>query len=345
MARASSMLLRWCSALLFVLLALGASAHGFRPAELEIDEVGGGVFLVRWAPNDAAEATEFVGIDPLRVTLPEHCERTRFLGDGTADYYRLDCGAEALDDACVRVQGFASSNAQAIAKLRLSGGGSSSRLLTYGDDTWCLDSPPGWKDSSASYLSAGLVHILGGFDHLLFLLTLVLIFHHTTLRLALITAFTAGHSCSLALATLGWLTPPMAAIEILIAWTVAFAAYEAYQATDRRGAGAESITQRLPWLVTGGFGFVHGFGFASALREIGFTDGQELFLPLLSFNLGVEVGQILVLAVVLVAESALHRLALASTSARHLARAGSLAIGSIAMYWVLERGAGLLLKA
>ncbi|MEO0423228.1 MAG: HupE/UreJ family protein [Pseudomonadota bacterium] len=333
----------WVAGLVLLTLALDAQAHGFRPAELEIDEVGAGIFLVRWAPNDAAEATEFVGIAPLRLHLPEHCERTRFIGDSTADYFRLDCGAESLLGGCLRVQGFASSNAQAIAKLRLRGGSARSRLLTYGNDTWCLDSPRGWMDSASSYFSAGLSHILDGADHLLFLLTLVLIFRRTTLRLALITAFTVGHSLSLALATLGWLTPPMAAIEILIAWTVAFAAYEACQGLDHDTSAPSSITQRLPWLVTGGFGFVHGFGFASALREIGFGDGGELVLPLLSFNLGVEAGQVLVLAVVLLAEFALRRLPLAPDDGRRLARVGAVAIGSIAIYWVLERGADLLL--
>ncbi len=321
--------------------SLQGMAHGFRPAQLELDAAGDGIYLVRWAPNDAAEATEFVGIDPLRVRFPEHCERTPFLGGADAEYFRLDCGDQGLEGTCLRVLGLSSSVAQAVATLRLSDGRQRSRLLGYGNDTWCIDPSSTLLSAVSSYFDAGLHHILEGADHLLFLLTLVLIFRRAALRLALITAFTIGHSLSLGIASLGWLTPPMAAIEILIAWTVVFAAYEAYQVIDRGEARAASITQRLPWLVTGGFGFVHGFGFAAALRDIGFGEGGAIVLPLASFNLGVEAGQVLVLAGVLAIERAWRWLPLARSSGTQLARVGVTMIGSVAVYWVLERGADL----
>ncbi|MEO0971566.1 MAG: HupE/UreJ family protein [Pseudomonadota bacterium] len=333
-------------ALFFILIALfsQAQAHGFRPAQLEIDEVGEGRYMVLWASNDTAETTEFVTIDPLGLRFPAHCERQPFPGDGAGSYFRLDCQGEGLVGECIRVLGLTNTTSQAVVTVRLRNPGRRyDRLLRYGDDTLCISQTgDAWAARAASYLEAGFHHILGGVDHLLFLLTLVLLFQRAALRLALVTAFTVGHSLSLALATLDWVTPPMTAIEILIAWTVVFAAYEAFHAQSDPARATSSITQRLPWLVTGGFGFVHGFGFASALREIGFESGANLLIPLASFNVGVELGQLGVLAVVLAAEWVARYLPLGVRMRQRIGEATAFAIGSLAMFWVFERSAGLL---
>ncbi len=139
-----------------------------------------------------------------------------------------------------------------------------------------------------AYFQIGVEHILIGIDHLVFLLGLVVIGGKLRSLIAVITAFTVGHSLSLALATLGIWTPDPSIVEPAIALSIAYVGIENFLVSDAAGR----------WRITLPFGFVHGFGFAGVLAEVGVPD-QALGLALLLFNLGVEAGQLLVLALVL----------------------------------------------
>lgn len=181
--------------------------------------------------------------------------------------------------------------------------------------------------SFAAFFRLGVEHIFTGYDHLFFLLGLLLVCRRWTHLVTIITAFTVGHSLTLALATLGWVNPPGRWIEALIALSILFVGVENLA---RRGAEPPGR-----WALALLFGLVHGFGFATVLRELGVGEkGGAIALPLLAFNLGVELGQLVFAAFVLPflwlgrRHPAFVRFVIPSLSAM-VALAGA--------YWLLER--------
>jgi hydrogenase/urease accessory protein HupE len=191
-----------------------------------------------------------------------------------------------------------------------------------------------FRDHEAAMLVADtdklVEHILLGVDHLLFVLALILIARNTRELIKAITAFTVAHSITLAGATLGFVHVPPKPVEAAIALSIAFVALEIVRARD----GEPGIAARAPWLVAFAFGLLHGFGFAGALSEIGLPAGH-IPVALLFFNVGVEIGQLLFVAVVL-SLAALVRL-----GRRPLPQWSALIppylIGSLAMFWVIQR--------
>ena len=185
-------------------------------------------------------------------------------------------------------------------------------------------------DVATTYTALGIEHILLGVDHLLFVLALLILVRGAR-RIALtITAFTLAHSLTLVAATLGWLSLPGAPVEAVIALSIAFLAREI--AMSWRGHA--SLTERLPWLVAFVFGLLHGLGFAGALAEIGLPQ-KAIPVALLCFNVGVELGQLLFVAVMLaLAWSARALLARWQSTLRWVP---PYAIGGIASFWLIER--------
>ncbi len=187
----------------------------------------------------------------------------------------------------------------------------------------------------ASYVPEGFRHILTGYDHILFLLALLL---SVMLRLArggedlrralaelaaVVSAFTIGHSITLALAALGVVDPPSRLIESLIALSVVLAALN----------NVVPVVERRVWLIALGFGLIHGFGFAGVLRELGLPD-HGLIVALFGFNLGVELGQLAIVALFVPLVLLIERLDLYP---RALMRLGSSAIVAVALLWLIER--------
>lgn len=187
------------------------------------------------------------------------------------------------------------------------------------------EQPPGYP--VGAYFGLGVEHILIGVDHLVFLLGLVLVGGRARSLIAVITAFTLGHSLSLALATLGVWTPGSAIVEPAIALSIAYVGLENFFVEGAAGR----------WRITLPFGFIHGFGFAGVLAEIGVPQGAVL-PALLLFNLGVEAGQLLALALVMPLVLGLGRL----PAYRRLrgARWLSAAIVAVGLYWFVERVLG-----
>jgi hydrogenase/urease accessory protein HupE len=180
-----------------------------------------------------------------------------------------------------------------------------------------------------------VLHIATGFDHLLFVFGLVLLAGGVRRLLWTVTAFTAGHSVTLSLAALGVVRFPTAPIEVAIAVTILVLALELARGAD---PSQESLLRRRPWAVAFAFGLLHGFGFAGALAGIGLPQ-EEIPVALFSFNVGIELGQIAFVAVVL----ALRRILAPALSGAPdwLARAPVTAMGALAVYWCLDRVAGL----
>lgn len=174
------------------------------------------------------------------------------------------------------------------------------------------------------FLVLGVKHILTGYDHLLFLLSLLLAAGSLGSMLKTISAFTVAHSVTLALTVLGILTVPPYFVEGVIALSIAFVALE--------NLWKHKINLRWPWLVVFGFGLVHGMGFAGVLSDIGLPSANVL-PSLLSFNIGVELGQIAFVLVV----SLLLVFARRVRVEQFLQRWGSVGVAGIALYWSFER--------
>jgi len=176
----------------------------------------------------------------------------------------------------------------------------------------------------------GFEHILGGIDHLLFVAGLLLIVRDRKKLILTITAFTLAHSLTLGLAALGYIQVPREAVEAIIALSILLLAVEGVAL----GRGHPGMTSRFPWLVSGGFGLIHGLGFAGALGELGLPR-EQIALSLLFFNVGVEAGQLLfVFAWILVAWTLRG---VCVQPSRPVAMAGQYAIGILSAVWFLER--------
>ena len=173
-----------------------------------------------------------------------------------------------------------------------------------------------------SFFRLGLEHIITGYDHLLFLLTLLLAGGSLWVVTKMVTAFTLAHSLTLGLAVLGYLSLPGALVEPIIALSITWAAAENYRNPEPENR----------WILAGLFGLIHGLGFAGVLAELNLT-GTSALNPLLGFNLGVEAGQML--GVVLV-----FPMLVAFRGHKHWRKiqlAGSAICGAMGLYWFLTR--------
>lgn len=307
-----------------------AVAHPLAPALLELRETTPARYEVLWRTTVVRTGTQEV-----IPRLPEDCRalsepQARLEGgEAVAARWTVQCES-ALASRVVAVDGLAGSGINVILRLVDGNGAESKALLDAATPALVVSSQPVFR----SYLALGVAHLLGGLDHLLFLLGLVLLLHGLRTLLLATAAFTAGHSITLALAVLGWIPAGSALAEIAIAGTLLVLALELAQP-----AGAPpTLLRRRPGLIAGGFGLIHGLGFASALLGAGLP-ASAIPLALLAFNLGIEAGQIGVIAALLAVAMPWRGRALRPALVSALPAYG---IGSLAVYWCLERSAGLL---
>ncbi len=208
----------------------------------------------------------------------------------------------------------------------LAGSVQSYRLTPQAPAAALTQKPSAWQ-VWRTYGMLGVTHILGGWDHLLFVIALVLLVRRGWAVAKAVTAFTVAHSLTLAGVTLGLVGLPQSPVEALIALSIVFLAAELLRDGD-------SVTPRYPWGVAFAFGLVHGFGFAGALKEIGLPEG-EVPAALLAFNLGVEAGQLAVVLGVLSVLAVVARLARPALAP--VLRIAAYGIGTTASYWLIDR--------
>ena len=252
-----------------------------------------------------------------------------FIGGAYVERWRVS-RPDGLVGQEVAIDGLNRGVSDVIVRLeRLDGTSQMERLLPE-SPRFTVKAPTGTGEVAWSYLVLGVEHILGGIDHLLFVLALLLIVRGGKRILITITAFTVAHSITLVAATLGWLHVPGPPVEAMIALSIVFVAAEIIHGLR----GRAGLTARAPWVVAFSFGLLHGFGFAGALAEVGLPE-KAIPVALLTFNVGVELGQLVFVAIVLTARVLIARLPLPSTA--WIPYALPYAIGSIAMFWVIER--------
>jgi hydrogenase/urease accessory protein HupE len=311
-----------------------AGAHPLDPSLLEIREVRGAPVEVLWRQPSVQPVDSAV-----RPVLPRRCVQA---GPGEARRgepwsearWRLDCGGRSLIGERIAVEGLAAAQTDALLRIQLADGRLIQAVLR--PDAPALTVPPGTSAAAVcrDYLLLGLRHILSGLDHLLFVLGLVLLVRGRGL-LWTITSFTLGHSVTLSLAVLGVVHIPPAPVEILIAASILAVAVE----LTRQDPGRAVPPWRSPRTLAFGFGLLHGLGFAGALAQVGLPAG-EIPLALVSFNTGIEVGQLLFVGALLLARAALGPLPLPRFAAP--ARLPAYCIGALAAYWVFERAWSLV---
>jgi hydrogenase/urease accessory protein HupE len=349
------------ASLCLVLAAAGAArAHSFEPALLDLREREGGVFDLVWRAPGAESGALVPGAPPLTPEVPAHCHRLPSADDASEAaapaFSRIDCGARGLRGEQLSIVGLEGSRVDAIVRIAWRDGTTTTGVLRSGaerfvvpaaDRQGALGAGAPVRQVFSSYARLGVEHILFGYDHLAFVLGLILLVQSWRALVRTITAFTLAHSLSLALAVLGVVALPPAPIEALIAASIVLVAVELARAPGER----PTLTRRAPWLVAFAFGLLHGLGFAGALAEIGLPPDQ-VPLALLAFNLGVEAGQLLFVAAVLGAASLVTRAAAGATARGWFARARdagvsrwqraiglvpAYAIGTLASAWMIER--------
>ena len=300
-----------------------ASAHEVRPAFLKLTESTPGEFQVLWKQP-------IIEGQRLKITpkFPEVCKAgassIALLSGTAAETYPLSC---ALNTGQIQLIGLERTLTDVFLDITYLDGRQISSLIKPSQTTYDLSADP--ESPAKAYFWIGVEHIWMGWDHLLFVLGLVLLVSRRQIW-GVATAFTVAHSMTLALAALGLLSVPSRPVEILIALSIALLGVEVI----RKHRGIDSLAARRPYLIGFLIGLIHGCGFASALADIGLPKGTEL-LALLLFNVGVEFGQF---AVIIAAIVALAMIAKAGTKPlRRTEIAATYAMSGIAMYWVIER--------
>jgi hypothetical protein len=306
-----------------------AQAHEARPAYLEINETVSGRYDVLWrTPLNAGMRLPVVlkfpqGID--NVTEPA----VRELPDSLVEH-RIIQVKGGLAGKRIDFIGLQATITDVLARVRLRDGNESTALV-HPSQAWMeVAKSRGLWSVASSYTLLGTEHIGFGIDHLLFVLALLIITNGIVQLLKTVTAFTVAHSITLALATLGFVHVPSKPVEATIALSIVFVALEII----RRRQGRDGIASRVPWIVAFSFGLLHGLGFAGALRDVGLPQ-NHIPAALFFFNVGVELGQIAFIAVVLSCIALVRRIPLCLPRWAELIP--PYAIGSIAMFWVVQR--------
>ena len=307
------------ASLLLMAAAGSASAHEMSMAELELRELSKGQFVLSWG----ASGTDRPLQTDLEPQWPEGCY---------AEEQSLKCSERGLLGR-LSIEGVGKRYSAALVRVIWLDRQISAYTLTAGQPSVYLygaaSDTRDAKDVAGAYLVLGVEHILSGVDHLLFVIGLLFLVGFQRRLIATITAFTLAHSLTLACSVLGLISLRSAPVEACIALSIVLVASEALRVRP-------TLARRLPALIAFIFGLVHGLGFAGALREIGLPPGN-LALPLFTFNVGVELGQLLTVLAAYVLMRVLKPLGWASTT-----RAPALyAIGITAAYWSWLRIAAL----
>jgi hydrogenase/urease accessory protein HupE len=305
-------------------------AHESRPAYLELKEQAKNVFDVQW--RRPARGDMVLRMQP---QFPEHCvsnnQVASYIIQGMSiERWQIDCGEKGLSDQSITIEGLKETITDALVRVEMANGAVYTKIIKGNDPAFTIQGEPSiWKVIN-DYFWLGVGHILGGIDHLLFVLCLLLIVNGTWLLVKTITAFTVAHSITLGMATLGFVNVPQAPVEAVIALSILFLAAELM----RQKKGERDIAMQAPWLVAFIFGLLHGFGFAGALSEVGLPQ-TEIPLALLMFNIGVEAGQLVFILIVIVAlKLGIHILKSPQSWAKP---ATTYIIGGISAFWLIER--------
>jgi hydrogenase/urease accessory protein HupE len=310
-------------------------AHEARPAYLQIKETSAGQYEVLWRTPLLSGMRL-----PVVLQLPDDVKDLKAptaqeLADSLLERRWIDAGVDGLAGKRIEFVGLQLTITDVLVRVEMLDGRTWTTIARASQPWVEIAASQTWLGVAGTYVVQGIRHILFGADHMLFVLGLLLIVADRWMLLKTVTAFTVAHSITLAIATFGYAEVPVVPLNAAIALSILFLGPEIV----RSWRGETSFTIRHPWVVAFAFGLLHGFGFASALTSAGLPR-QELPLALVTFNVGVELGQLGFIALVLGLERSFR--ALEVRWPRWVEALPGYAVGSLGAFWTIQRTAILL---
>ena len=324
--------LRVALAGLFIAVAVPALAHDTRPLYIEITETEAGRYQTNWKVPVTVAATNIPD-----VKLPDTCRPLGpVTGGQTFRSQSYECATDLSDESInISYPRYNPSISSLVHFSRLSGE-TYSEVLSPETTTWTVPTKERTWRVAKQYTILGIEHILAGYDHLLFIVLLILLAGTFKRILITITGFTIAHSITLAMAALGVVKVSVAPVEASIALSIVFVAMEL--ARNKQ----DTLTWKYPIAVSSTFGLLHGFGFAAVLSEIGLPQ-IEVPAALLFFNVGVELGQLAFIAIAvgvfMLAKWFAPRLrdVRFSDALRTVQFPAAYIVGTLALFWTFDR--------
>lgn len=320
--------------LLFLLFFHTAFADEIRPAFLELTQKSENSYKVLWKKPSQGEASSALKI---KVAFPSSAEikgmkqisQTR---NAILETYVIE-DENALIGKSITIEGLETTSSDVLVRVHYLDGETEFIRVLPESPTFTLTHKSGFVNMASTYFILGVEHILEGFDHLLFVLALLLLVGNIRVLIWTITAFTLAHTITLMLASLDLIHLSSKAVEATIALSIIFVAAEVVYAMR----GKIHLSKKHPWLIAFGFGLIHGLGFAGALKEIGLPQ-TEIVPSLIFFNVGVEAGQLIFISFVLLSIWIGRKFL--GKYAYTIKMAAAYAIGITATLWFLERVIG-----
>jgi hydrogenase/urease accessory protein HupE len=318
------------SAFLVFLGVCAAWAHEARPAYLEIKETAPGQYAILWRTPVLAGMRL-----PIALRLPTDLKELRDpnvqeLADSLVERHSIYAGPNGLAGKRIDFPGLQATITDVVVRVEMLDGRKWT-TIAHPSQPWVeLAATQSTLGVMGTYIVQGIRHILFGADHMLFVLGLLLIVKDRWMLLKTVTAFTVAHSITLAIATMGYAEAPVLPLNAAIALSILFLGPEIV----RSWRGETSFTIRHPWVVAFAFGLLHGFGFASALTSAGLPR-HELPLALVSFNVGVELGQLGFIALILALERSFRILEVRWP--RWAQALPGYTVGSLGAFWTVQR--------
>ena len=309
-------------------------AHEIRPGYLEIKENADHSLQITWKQPVMGEYA--IPLHPVISSgwMIDSLATISYTESYLIKRWKIAADHSSLDEQVIRINGLEKTITDVLVQITLLNDGSFTYLIKPVEPFVKLDlskpqPPPVWQ-----YIQLGIYHIWSGFDHLLFVLGLLLLVKKRSRLIWTITAFTIAHSITLALATLNIINVSASFTEAAIALSIVFLAVELL----RHYNGINGFAYHSPWLVSFLFGLLHGLGFASALQDVGLPE-NNIPLALFLFNVGVEAGQLAFVFVMLLLMAGIRRYQFQLP--QWIYKAPAYLIGVMAMYWFIERVAAI----
>jgi len=317
---------------LLAALPAAAMAHEARPAYLEIKETAPGRFDLLWRTPVLSGMRL-----PVVLQLPEGVRNVKEptvqeLTDSLLERRVIDAGQNGLAGRRIEFPGLQATITDVLVRVEMQDGRKWTTIVRPSQPWVEIAASQSRMALAGTYVAHGIRHILFGIDHLLFVLGLLLIVKNRWMLVKTVTAFTLAHSITLAIATLGYAEAPVLPLNAAIALSIFFLGPEIV----RCWRGETSFTIEHPWVVAFVFGLIHGFGFASALTSAGLPH-KDLPIALLSFNVGVEIGQVGFVLLVLALERSFRQLQILWP--RWVQALPGYAVGTLGAFWTIQRTA------
>ncbi|HRI20690.1 MAG TPA: HupE/UreJ family protein [Panacibacter sp.] len=317
-----------CISCIFFMVPYHGYDHDMRPALLQIKQTGTNEYEVLW--KIPRRENEVIAIKPLFPSWFVAQQKIPAIESGTGALYTFSAtSTKDIHGMPISINGIEGTMVDVLVQLEFLNGEQYAAILRPDKKSMIVPASFTVLDTIKSYITLGINHILTGIDHLLFVLALLLITKGTRRLLITISAFTLAHSITLSLSALGYVGLPGPPVEAVIALSIVFLAWEII--LDQKGV--PTLTSRKPWVVAFTFGLLHGLGFASALAAVGLPQ-QHIPLALAFFNVGVELGQLMFVAVVLLI---IKVLSMKKEWPLILKKIPAYSIGSMAAFWLIER--------